>query len=106
MLKTPSKFLSTIQIGITLSGFLSSAFASETFAERLAPMLYEAMPFFSFDIWNGIAIVVVTIILSFFTLVFGELVPKRLAMKHYEKISFATIGIIRGIYILIKVPNG
>ena len=100
MIKTPSKFLSTIQIGITLAGFLSSAFASETFAERLAPILYEIMPFISLTIWNNIAIVLVTIILSFFTLIFGELVPKRLAMKNYEKISFATIGIIRIISIV------
>ena len=100
MLKSPSKFLATIQIGITLAGFLSSAFASDTFAQRLSPILYDLMPFFSQGVWNSISIVLITIILSFFTLVFGELVPKRLAMKHYEKISFASIGIIRTIFIL------
>ncbi len=97
MIKSPSKFLATIQIGITLAGFLSSAFASDAFAERLAPVLYQVMPFISFGVWKSISIVIITIILSFFTLVFGELVPKRLAMKNYEKISFATIGIIRAI---------
>ncbi len=100
MLKSPSKFLATIQIGITLAGFLSSAFASDAFAEKLAPILSSAMPFFSLEIWKGISIVVITIILSFFTLVFGELVPKRLAMKYYEKISYATIGVIRAISIV------
>ena len=95
MLKTPSKFLATIQIGITLAGFLSSAFASDAFAEKLAPMLYDLMPFISLIAWKNISIVVITIILSFFTLIFGELVPKRLAMKHYEKIAFGTIGVIR-----------
>ena len=100
MLKSPSKFLATIQIGITLAGFLSSAFASDAFAEMLAPTLYNLMPFFSLTVWNNISIIVITIILSFFTLVFGELVPKRLAMKYYEKISFGTIGIIRTIFIL------
>ncbi len=100
MLKEPSKFLATIQIGITLAGFLSSAFASDAFAERLAPVLYNIMPFISLGIWKSIAIILITIILSFFTLVFGELVPKRLAMKHYEKISFATIGIIRTISVI------
>ena len=100
MLKSPSKFLATIQIGITLAGFLSSAFASDAFAEKLSPMLYNLMPFFSLTVWNNIAIVLITIILSFFTLVFGELVPKRLAMKYYEKISFGTIGVIRTIFIL------
>ena len=100
MLKTPSKFLATIQIGITLAGFLSSAFASDTFAEMLAPKLYSLMPFISLVAWENISIIVITIILSFFTLIFGELVPKRLAMKHYEKIAFATIGVIRAISII------
>ena len=97
MLKTPSKFLATIQIGITLAGFLSSAFASDTFADKLAPILNSLIPNVSIGVWKGISIVIITLILSFFTLVFGELVPKRLAMKHYEKISFATIGVIKTI---------
>ena len=100
MLKTPSKFLATIQIGITLAGFLSSAFASDTFAEKLAPILFQCMPFFSLGVWKSISIIIITIILSFFTLVFGELVHKRLAMKNYEKIAFGTIGIIRAISII------
>lgn len=100
MLKSPSKFLATIQIGITLAGFLSSAFASDAFAEKLAPVLYQIMPFISLGIWKSISIIIITIILSFFTLVFGELVPKRFAMKNYEKISFATIGVIRAISII------
>ncbi len=100
MLKNPSKFLATIQIGITLAGFLSSAFASDAFADRLAPILYNLLPMVSLGVWRGISIVIITIILSFFTLVFGELVPKRLAMKHYEKISYGTIGVIRGISIV------
>lgn len=100
MLKYPSKFLATIQIGITLAGFLSSAFASDAFADKLAPILNNLIPAISLDVWRGIAIVLITIILSFFTLVFGELVPKRLAMKYYEKISYATIGVIRGISII------
>ncbi len=100
MIKSPSKFLATIQIGITLAGFLSSAFASDAFAEKLAPMLYQIIPVISLGIWKSISIVIITIILSFFTLIFGELVPKRFAMKNYEKISFATIGIIRAISII------
>ena len=99
MLETPSKFLATIQIGITLAGFLSSAFASDTFADMLAPELNELMPI-GVGVWQSISIIIITIILSFFTLIFGELVPKRLAMKNYEKIAFGTIGIIRGISIV------
>ena len=99
MLETPSKFLSTIQIGITLAGFLSSAFASDAFAYRLAPILNNAIPI-GVGIWQNISIILITIMLSFFTIIFGELVPKRFAMKNYEKIAFATIGIIRTISII------
>ncbi len=100
MLENPSKFLATIQIGITLAGFLSSAFASEAFASELAPVLHNLVPNISIAVWNSIAIIIITIILSYFTLIFGELVPKRLAMKHSEKIAFATIGIIKAISIV------
>ena len=95
MLKNPSKFLATIQIGITLAGFLSSAFASDAFADKLAPVLNSIVPSINIGTWKAISIIIITILLSFFTLIFGELVPKRLAMKHYEKISFFTIGFIR-----------
>ncbi len=100
MLTDPSKFLATIQIGITLAGFLSSAFASDAFANRLAPILNNAIPALGIETWRTISIIIITIILSYFTLIFGELVPKRLAMKNAEKISFATIGIIRAIAII------
>lgn len=100
MLKNPSEFLATIQIGITLAGFLSSAFASDAFADILAPALYKIFPMISIQAFKGISIVLITIILSFFTLVFGELVPKRLAMKYYEKIAFSSIGVIRFLSII------
>lgn len=100
MLKDPSKFLATIQIGITLAGFLSSAFASDTFADVLAPALHNMFPMVSVEVFRGVSIIFITIILSFFTLILGELVPKRLAMKYYEKIAFGTIGIIRAISII------
>ena len=99
MLETPSKFLATIQIGITLAGFLSSAFASDTFADIIAPQMNNIIPL-GLSVWKSISIILITIILSFFTLIFGELVPKRLAMKNYEKIAFGTIGIIRAISII------
>ena len=100
MLKSPSRFLATIQIGITLAGFLSSAFASDTFAHDLAPILHNAVPSISLETWSGISIIIITIILSYFTLIFGELVPKRIAMKKYEQIAFASIGIINFISII------
>ena len=92
MLDDPSKFLATIQIGITLAGFLSSAFASDTFADILAPKLYSLIPIITLAKWKSISIIVITLILSYFTLVFGELVPKRIAMKYSEKL--AAVGVI------------
>ena len=99
MIKEPSKFLATIQIGITLAGFLSSAFASESFADDLAPVLNNLIPL-GIATWNTISIVLITIILSYFTLVFGELVPKRIAMKNYEKIAYSSVGIVKTISII------
>ena len=100
MLKDPSKFLATIQIGITFAGFLSSAFASEAFASELAPLLNNLVPQVSVAVWNSISIILITIILSYFTLILGELVPKRIAMKYSEKIAFGTIKIIRVVSIV------
>lgn len=95
MLQNPSKFLATIQIGVTLAGFLSSAFASDAFANQLASGLNSIIPSVNIEVLKGFSIVLITIILSYFTLVFGELVPKRLAMKYYEKIAFTTISQIK-----------
>lgn len=100
MLQDPSKFLATIQIGITLAGFLSSAFASDTFADLLAPKLYNLIPYIPLARWREISIIIITLILSYFTLVFGELVPKRIAMKYSEKLAFTTVGIIKMISVI------
>ena len=100
MLNNPSKFLSTIQIGITLAGFLSSAFAADTFASKLAPILNDWLPSLGINFWQTFSIIIITIILSFFTLIFGELVPKRLAMKYSEKIAYSTISFISFISVI------
>lgn len=97
ILENPSKFLATIQIGITFAGFLSSAVASDAFASELAPVLHSWIPALSVEVWNSVSIVLITIILSYFTLIFGELVPKRIAMKYYEKIAYGSIGVIKAI---------
>ena len=101
MLTNPSKFLATIQIGITLAGFLSSAFASEKFAGELAPILNNWIPAISLGTWKSVSIILITVVLSYFTLIFGELVPKRIAMKNCEKIAFASVGVIRAISIIM-----
>ena len=97
MLKEPSRFLATIQIGITLAGFLSSAFAADAFASELAPVLDKIIPL-GLSVWNNISIIIITLVLSYFSLVLGELVPKRIAMKDPEKVAFASIGVVRFIY--------
>lgn len=101
MLQDPSKFLATIQIGITLAGFLSSAFASDAFASKLAPVLDELFPL-GIGFWSTISIIIVTLILSYFSLVFGELVPKRLAMKYSSKIARVAVGFISVLSIIAR----
>ena len=95
MLKDPSQFLATIQIGITLAGFLSSAFAVDTFADKVVPLFCMAIPSISIGTWRNIVIILITVILSYFTLVFGELVPKRIAMKYAEKVAYTSVYIIK-----------
>ena len=85
----PSSFLSTIQIAITLSGFLGSAFAADNFSDILTDALLAAGVPLSAQVLNSISVVLITVILSYFTLIFGELVPKRLAMKKSEQLAMA-----------------
>ncbi len=87
LISEPSRFLSTIQIGITLAGFLASAFAADFFAGPLAEALYNAGVPLSQALLETVSVVLITIVLSYFTLVFGELVPKQLALQKYELIS-------------------
>lgn len=92
ILSEPSKFLATIQIGITLAGFLASAFAAENFADRLVAFIKTTQAPIPDNVLKTVAVIIITLILSYFTLVLGELVPKRLAMKKAEQISFAVVS--------------
>lgn len=100
LLKEPSKFLATIQIGITLAGFLASAFAAERFAGIAADALYEAGVPLSRGLLGTISVVVITLLLSYFTLVFGELVPKRFAMQKAEPIAMMVVRPLRWLSII------
>ena len=96
ILEDPTRFLSTIQVGITLAGFLGSAFAADNFATRLTAWLvrtFEIAPAKAGTI-NTVSVIIITIILSYFTLILGELVPKRIAMKHKEKFANGVCGFI------------
>ena len=92
-----SSFLSTIQIGVTLAGFLTSASAADNFSDPLATWIQGLLNLQSptaISIINGVSLVLVTIIISYFSLVLGELVPKKIAMQKSEAISFRVVGIL------------
>lgn len=111
-----SKFLSTIQVAITLAGFLGSAFAADSFAEPLTHWFNGL----GFMVSNKVAVpeqvfvILITLLLSFFSIVLGELVPKKIAMKNAEKVSLGLCGFIRFVatlfaplvWILTKTTNG
>lgn len=91
-LSEPSRFLATIQIGITLAGFLASAFATESFVDDLTGLLVKTGLPVAESVIRSVSLVVITIILSYFTLVFGELIPKRLAMQKSEFLANIAVG--------------
>ena len=100
MTREPSKFLSTIQVGVTLSGMLASAVAADTFAGMIvARVKIPGVPEAALRV---VSIIVITLVLSYVTIVFGELVPKRIAMQYPEKIAFALTGALRICYIVEK----
>ncbi len=85
------KFLATIQVGVTLSGFLTSASAAQSFSDHLAGFLVSFLPL-SLPIINALSTIIITLVLSYFSLVLGELVPKKIAMQYAEPISFKVVS--------------
>ncbi len=98
----PARFLATIQVSITLAGFLGSAFAADNFSEALVDWMISLGVKLSLQVLDTIAVVLITLILSYFTLIFGELVPKRLAMKNAEKLALAVSGLVTVISVVFK----
>ena len=92
--ENPSKFLSTIQVAITLSGFLGSAFAADNFAVYIVDWVQKKQIDISPALVQNAAVIVITLILSYFTLVLGELVPKRIAMKKSESLALALASML------------
>ena len=92
----PDRFLSAIQIAVTLSGFLSSAFAADSFSGSLAEWLVDDLNFTVLpkNTLNSVMVVLITVVLSYFSLVFGELVPKRIAMRKTEAVARFTVGAV------------
>lgn len=93
----PARFLATIQVAITLSGFLGSAFAAENFSGVLVEGLVGLGVPISAEILDSISVIFITIVLSYFTLVFGELVPKQIAMRKAEPLALGMAGLLSGI---------
>ena len=102
MVEDSSSFLSTIQIAITLSGFLGAAFAGDAFAEYLTAWLLSLGVGIPASVLDTISLVVVTIILSYFTLVFGELVPKRIAMQKSMEMARLSCRVVSAIATIAK----
>ncbi len=93
----PARFLATIQVGITFAGFLGSAFAAENFSDKLVDWLVGIGVKVPLDTLDTIAVIVLTLILSYFTLVLGELVPKRIAMRSADTLALSMSGLVYAI---------
>ena len=97
-------FLSTIQVGITLAGFLNSAFAADSFSDPLVTWLRGScgITFLPEGVLDTVTVVIITLILSFFTLVLGELVPKKVAMRNPEKLARRVCGPIAALSRILR----
>ncbi len=104
MVTEPTGFLSTIQICITLAGFLGSAFAADNFSDKLVNWLINdcGVSGVSPSALDTISVIIITLVLSYFTLVLGELVPKRIAMKRSESIARAVSGLMIGMTTVLR----
>jgi putative hemolysin len=94
MIERPTKFLATIQVCITLAGLLGSAFAADSFSDPLAKWLLGLGVPLEKNLLNNICVVLITLVLAYFSLVLGELVPKRIAMKRTEAVADFAAGLI------------
>lgn len=102
MVENQSSFLSTIQISITLAGFLGAAFSADVLSEHLVDWLQRIGCPGSVTLLNSIAVIIITIIISFFTLIFGELVPKRIAQQKAVGWSRKVAGFVSGLSVVFK----
>ena len=95
LMQNPSGFLATIQVAITLSGFLGAAFASDSFADKLTQVLLRIGIPIPAAVLDTISVILVTLIISYFSIVFGEMVPKRIAMRNAEQFSLRMAGSVQ-----------
>lgn len=90
----PARFLATIQVAITLSGFLGSAFAADNFSDRLVSWVLSLGVGIPKSTLDTVSVILITLILSYFTLILGELVPKRVAMQKAESLALALSSLV------------
>lgn len=104
MVEHSTSFLSTIQIVITLAGYLGSAFAADSFSDGLTSWLYNTVGFqvLSYQALNSVSVVIITVILSYFTLIFGELVPKRIAMQKSMQVAKIASSVITALATVMR----
>ena len=102
LVEQPSRFLATIQVAITLAGLLSSAFAADSFAEPVVKWLVSSGVSANEKMLNTVVVIVITIVLAYFNLVFGELVPKRVAMKRAEQMALGMSTMLYGVSVVFK----
>ena len=104
LVEEPTAFLSTIQVGITLAGFLGSAFAADSFSEMLVNWIYNdlGVTTIPMKLLDTLSVILITIILSYFTLVFGELVPKRIAMQKPMEVAKISGGVVSAISVVMR----
>jgi putative hemolysin len=95
----PNRFLSSVQIGVTVATLLSGAFGAALLSSRLADKLTKFMPR---DVANPVALIAVTLVISFFTLVFGELAPKRLALQRNERVALVAGPVVDWLAVMAR----
>lgn len=98
----PARFLATIQVAITLAGFLGSAYAADNFAGPLVQILTSAGVQLPAGAMNSICVFVITVVIAYFSIVFGELIPKRIAMHKTEAIALGVAGPLSMVSIVFK----
>ena len=113
LIDNPAKFLATIQVGVTFAGLMASASAAKSFVAPVSNLFSDPASA-SRGAVEVAVLIVLTLLLSFMMLVFGELVPKRIAMQKSEKLALAVSGFVTGIskifapfvWLLTKTTNG
>lgn len=97
----PARFLTTIRVATTIAGFAGAAVAAYSFGDRLASLIEKADLGIPMSVLRPVSVVIITLVIAFLTLVFGELIPKKAAVKVSEKLALAMAGFIGAVKIVL-----